>query len=1525
MKTNKKGFTLIEIILIIVILSIIAIITVPAILKVIRSSKENSFLASSYGVMEAAKLKLSKDFLKNKNIEELIITYPENTGILDISGIEPDSGRIIVRINGQIGFAFWNNELKICVTKSYAKAEAIIDRSLTTKESCNIGTVLADTDSSEYELMDGWMRITLYYPESSTERKWRLGEEGELRTTGIFFWQDYNGPIYVPISRIEDIWISYMLNDKEVIVPPTGKLLVDINPIPTGSTLVKEVNVKINYDESANIKEYRIGGSDWLRYTGEFKVTENTIIEARAKKIERIYDENGNLIATTNIGGSDSVYIGNIGVEEIDLEAPIIERISPINDKEVARLRIIYPDDAAKKIFKKNYGIEESYSEEISVKTYGTHILAYYYNSEGKRSKGRSILINDTSTGQAPNQPTTYTLNNPYVPNNPGTSWKTPPKYEHWIKAPDIIISPNNELTESVKVSINYPSDADKVYIKLGRYGKYEEYINPIEVKENNEIHAYYRTYEGYRSQTGYSRISNIKQGNKPYVYIDADPYPYNNSYGHESVQVTINYQDSNVNEYSLDGINYLPYIEPFIITKNTRIYARAKNDYGIKEDYLDITNIGVLKQQMVMKKIDISINAVPEPSVSEKRYNEVKITIDYGENANKKYYKIGKFGELKEYKGSFIINKNTTIYAYATGDNSKGEALKLIDNLLSGISEPIITVSPKYEHTNKVIVNISYDKHSKIKNYSINSGNSRDYVGSFEVTKNDTIIRAYSENEFGEKSESTYVIENIIEEPPMLILDKGKYYLIKINYPKGAITKEYKWMDTGTWKEYKKDGILLIKTKYKNDLLKDGLLLKIEDENGNIVTFKGDYYLIDVPINEINDNLYIRWNKEIPPVPQIVLSTTEVTKELTATIIYDKTIVKKEYKLVDKDGKSTGWLEYKEPIKVNEKNTTIYARATNTSEVTSNENIKKITNIDNEKPNINLTGEFLKPQQKVNLRVTAFDDISIGKIKYEIGKKSESYFKNNGKEIANNSVVTITENGEYTFYVEDKVGNFVTKVINITNIDKTAPSINISSKPKKVGTTSTITIDYGDSVLKEYKIGASNSTWSTYSGEINLSSYTVLSKNWQNEDLTLSVYARGKDIAGNEIVVEEKILNLDLDMPDTPVINSNYGYPLLTSYGVILDGLVNITYDSRKDIDNYYSIDNGSTWKLYEGPFDYPVGTIMAKSIKKDTELQISTSKTISMPSDAISIDAYDGDDTTYYETWNTARKYMNIDRSIQGKAVRIYLYTAGTNNSLSGYDKIIFLDSDDNIVETISVHLWKTTYNNIITIPKNAVRLAIYAYSRQCYIRLYEIQPSNEPKFTAENGYMLLHADPYKAIRNPYQMITINYYPTSIQKLYKIGEDGMWMDYQDSPIKVEQGETIYAKGIDKYGIETRIVSSHTVNVTDAMLNPAFDDNTTTYYQTWNTTRKYMDIDPSMQGKSARIYLYTAGTNNSLNGYDKIIFLDSDGNIVETISIHLWKTTYNKNVVIPINAVRMGIYAYSGQCYINFYEIYPV
>ena len=71
---------------------------------------------------------------------------------------------------------------------------------------------------------------------------------------------------------------------------------------------------------------------------------------------------------------------------------------------------------------------------------------------------------------------------------------------------------------------------------------------------------------------------------------------------------------------------------------------------------------------------------------------------------------------------------------------------------------------------------------------------------------------------------------------PEYTILDKGAYYLLKLNYPdvSDPSAREYKWKENGIWKVYD-NAIVLVKPEYKDDVLEDGKSqVQVEDYSGN-------------------------------------------------------------------------------------------------------------------------------------------------------------------------------------------------------------------------------------------------------------------------------------------------------------------------------------------------------------------------------------------------------------------------------------------------------------------------------------------------------------------------------------------------------------------------------------------------------------------------------------------------------------------------------------------------------------------
>ena len=146
--------------------------------------------------------------------------------------------------------------------------------------------------TGEDEILDGWMRYNIYYPEDSYNRQWRLVRNGEVRTEENG-WEDYTGPILIKVEDIENIYIRYDIDGETYIIAPKGRVTVDIEPTNWSVADGETTLVKINYDKKASVKEYRINGGSWQTYTEPFEVEAETLIDARVEKEEKVYNSIG--------------------------------------------------------------------------------------------------------------------------------------------------------------------------------------------------------------------------------------------------------------------------------------------------------------------------------------------------------------------------------------------------------------------------------------------------------------------------------------------------------------------------------------------------------------------------------------------------------------------------------------------------------------------------------------------------------------------------------------------------------------------------------------------------------------------------------------------------------------------------------------------------------------------------------------------------------------------------------------------------------------------------------------------------------------------------------------------------------------------------------------------------------------------------------------------------------------------------------------------------------------------------------
>ena len=918
-QSKKKGITLIALVVTITVIVILATIILSLLFRkdgIIERSRYAKFVNDYYAIEERVKLykmdkQIDDEVKQQKTLQLPVLSELTDSEKQEIKNkvptlqkqLEKESGISIDNLN-----LYWidkeaintKNKHKYIINSKTMRiydyeGEEISGERLHTPDS-------KDLPEEENEEWDGWIRLTLHYPDNATNRMWRLGEEGEVRSNVNLEWDEYTGPITIPISRVKDVWIKYDLDDNEVVEAPDGVVLVDIQDEKTDKKGVHKV--KIVYDEAAVVKQYNIDGTGWRDYTKEFTVEKDTLVMARAKIVEEIKDNDGNVITKQDKWGKDNKYI--------------YVNIENDSDKENA----------------KNDGIPDKIQE----------------------------IVDEQN-------------------NN--------------VKAPDIIITPEDSKVEKVKVTVSPKEKAREIYIRVGNE-EYKKYDKEIEVTDNVLISAYYINEEGKRSNTANKVITNIKKGNLPYVKINADPYPYPTDTGRKQVIVTIETSDAEIVEYSEDGINYKRYTEDnkkIIVTKNGTIYARATNKIGTTEEKLNITNIGSVTSAPDKPKND-------DPSKPSGGNTETNTTPggDTGSNTTPG----GDSGSNTTPGGD--SGSNTT----PGGDSGS--------NTTPGGDSGSNTTPGGDSGSN-----------------TTPGGDS----GSNTTPGGDSGSNTTPGGDTGKDDPEDGKVEDTDK---YTILNKDYYYLLKLKYPPEAVLKEYKIKD-GEWKEYDEEGILIVKPEHKDQILDENgnLKGKIQDEKGQAIDFSGTIHILDIDYGDIYENISIRWNAYPGEEPKIIPSTKSASTSVTIGISYNSNLVKKQYKLKYADGTESEWKNYSGPFTIEQNQVTIYARGLSENEVWTKQACYTIKNIDIDPPEIAIEGDLEGKIRNLNLKIKVTDKNDIEVIKFAEGKHTKSYFSEDGETIQNYGRKLIQENGTYTIYAKDSLGNDTVYEFEVTNIDESA------------------------------------------------------------------------------------------------------------------------------------------------------------------------------------------------------------------------------------------------------------------------------------------------------------------------------------------------------------------------------------------------------------------------------------------------------------------------------------------------------
>ena len=510
----------------------------------------------------------------------------------------------------------------------------------------------------------------------------------------------------------------------------------------------------------------------------------------------------------------------------------------------------------------------------------------------------------------------------------------------------------------------------------------------------------------------------------------------------------------------------------------------------------------------------------------------------------------------------------------------------------------------------------------------------------------------------------------------------------------------------------------------------------------------------------------------------------------------------------------------------------------------------------------------------------------------FEYNEEDENY-----EVVIDKQIITINKNGEILKIEQSGPRPIISeiKIVNIKGEEIPKKSIEVGSQ--KIYIKFKASIENGD--IEQVKIQDKEVPFENeqYSYEVS-----------ENGNYTFEIIGKvnEKTYSKNRTIV----INQYDTLPSQPIINSSFGYSTLTAYGIETKNIISIKFDENDETKNYYSFDE-KNWEEYKGEINANINqTIYAKSVKTGG-LSTSSNKIISVPIDAMGAQAFDGDDDTGWKYTYGSNKVgrVNIDNSMWGEKIRIKF----NSNSMGYNGGIKIYDQNNNLLSTIGR---KTgTYDLIVDIPENAEYLQCFKENGGGIVTIYEINIANEPQIEHTEIKPKIYKD---KIEVTYWEVSIKFNKTSVRKEYQINDEG-WKNYNGEIIKIKIGDTIQARGYDKNGIQTRIISKDIASLKENSMGlEAFDgdDNTGWKYTYESSKVGIVNIDNSMWGEKIRIKFNS--NNMGYNGGIKIY--DKNNNLLSTIG--KMNGTYDLIVNIPENAEYIQCFKENGGGIVTIYEI---
>ncbi len=407
---KNKGFTLIELLAVIVVLAIVAVVVTPVVLKIIDDAKKGAFKNSVYGLVKAAELNYSKNFLKDSKSKKVIYTYingvetsNQSSYKLDYKGQKPKDGTIVINEKGEVALAIHNGNY--CAEKDYNNSEVIISNKVL--EDCKIAIEYVDNSGASVPEFDDVMIPIRWdgtkWVKADTNEKWYDYDAKEwanvvLVTEGTR--NDYkNAAPGTPI--IEDDVMAYL-----VWIPRYRYKLFNI-----GATEMSAQTIEIEFQSKGVSKSNGSNNGEWLTHPAfTFGNKEQSGFWV-AK-----FETTGSDTTPTSKPNIESLRSQNISTQYTTAEKFNITAIYGLTNETDAHMMKIMDWGAVTYLTQSKYGA----NEEVWINNSSTYITGCAGNSVSEGSY--SGCQNNYDTGNGPKASTTHNIYGIY--DMSGGSWE---------------------------------------------------------------------------------------------------------------------------------------------------------------------------------------------------------------------------------------------------------------------------------------------------------------------------------------------------------------------------------------------------------------------------------------------------------------------------------------------------------------------------------------------------------------------------------------------------------------------------------------------------------------------------------------------------------------------------------------------------------------------------------------------------------------------------------------------------------------------------------------------------------------------------------------------------------------------------------------------------------------------------------------------------------------------------------------------------------------------------------------------